>query len=477
MSVRAPSEIYPVLIFHVDVNSAFLSWSALKELQKNPEGVDLRTIPSAVAGDIETRHGIITAKSIPAKKYGIETAEPVASALRKCPNLVLVKSDFETYRKYSKALMAILKTYSDEVQQVSIDEAYLDMTWRWSDPDPLLPVRIAGEIREEVKKKLGFTVNVGISVNKLLAKTASDFAKPDQTHTLWPEEIPEKLWPMPIGALHGCGHATAGRLEGIGIRTVGDAARTDPAVLKSLLGEKTGTYILESANGLGSVHVSSERDEAKSYSNEITTASDIRAEDFENEAIPMIRRLSRKVSERLKRDQVYGKSVTVSVKTDHFKRRSRQVTLTDSSNDASVIEANAVMLARELLFGESGPFTRGEGIRLIGVGVSHLDRGEYRQLSLFDYFGPELSAEQERPQTSQQAAAPQPQQSRERAAAPQPQQPGERAAAPQPQQAEELAADQMPDEQESKDPRREKLDAMMARIRAKYGERSIRRGQ
>ena len=115
-------------IFHVDVNSAFLSWSALKRLEEDPGSVDLRTIPSAVGGDVKTRHGVITAKSIPAKKYGVQTGEPVVKALQKCPQLVLVPSDFETYRRYSHALMEILSQYTPLLQQMSIDEAFLDLT-------------------------------------------------------------------------------------------------------------------------------------------------------------------------------------------------------------------------------------------------------------------------------------------------------------------------------------------------------------
>lgn len=388
MSASIPSEIYPTLIFHVDVNSAFLSWSALKELALHPGGVDLRTIPSAVAGDVETRHGIITAKSIPAKKYGIKTAEPVASALRKCPNLVLVKSDFTVYKMYSRELMAILRTFSPVVEQVSIDEAYLDMTHLLSDPrmaeDPSFPLMIAGEIRKQVISDLGFTVNVGISANRLLAKTASDFEKPDQTHTLWPEEVPEKLWPLPIGELHGCGHATAARLNNIGILTVGDAAHTDESVLRALLGNKSSAYIINSARGIGSVHVDATRDEAKSYSNETTTPEDIGPENFDERAVPILLHLSEKVASRLARDRVFGQTITVTVKTDRFRRRSHQTTLDASTNEAAVISENAVRLARTLLFEEGGPFPRGEKIRLIGVGMSRLDDGKYRQLSLFD---------------------------------------------------------------------------------------------
>ena len=178
------------LIFHVDVNSAFLSWSAVKRLEEDPSSVDLRTIPSAVGGDVATRHGIITAKSIPAKQYGIQTGEPVVKALAKCPNLVLVPSDFTSYREYSRRFIAILKEHTDAVEQVSIDEAFLDLTELLPEDEDLrqFAPRMAAAIKDEIKEKLHFTVNVGISTNKLLAKTASDFSKPDKIHTLYPEE-------------------------------------------------------------------------------------------------------------------------------------------------------------------------------------------------------------------------------------------------------------------------------------------------
>ena len=190
-------------IFHVDVNSAFLSWSALKQLEEEPGSVDLRTIPSAVGGDVKTRHGVITAKSIPAKKYGIQTVEPVVKALQKCPHLVLVRSDFETYRRYSHALMDLLAQYTPLLQQMSIDEAFLDLTEKIGPDNREGALALAQEIRDRVREELGFTVNVGISSNKLLAKMASDFQKPDRTHTLYPEEVPAKMWPLPINSLFG----------------------------------------------------------------------------------------------------------------------------------------------------------------------------------------------------------------------------------------------------------------------------------
>lgn len=394
---------YKNIIFHIDVNSAFLSWSAVKKLKEEPGSVDLRTIPSAVGGDVKSRHGIITAKSIPAKKYGIVTGEPVVKALQKCPKLVLVKSDFKTYREYSHAFISIISKYSPIVEQVSIDEAYLDLSGMRNlfseseSSDFPFPTNIANLIKNEVRDTLGFTVNVGISCNKLLAKMASDFTKPDKIHTLFPEEIKEKMWPLPIGDLYGCGKQTAQRLISMGIRTIGDAANTDPLVLVSILGDNAGSYIYSSANGHGSANVSGHYEDAKSYSNETTLSSDLTADSYDKEMLPVLKALSLSVSKRLKKDRVFGRTVTVSVKTGSFKRHSAQMQLDNSTDDEKKICLNAKALADKLLLGDNGLFVKGEVVRLVGVGVSKLDDGSYRQLNLFDdMINPAFSVKSER---------------------------------------------------------------------------------
>lgn len=394
---------YKNIIFHIDVNSAFLSWSAVKKLKEEPGSVDLRTIPSAVGGDVKSRHGIITAKSIPAKKYGIVTGEPVVKALQKCPKLVLVKSDFKTYREYSHAFISIISKYSPIVEQVSIDEAYLDLSGMRNlfseseSSDFPFPTNIANLIKNEVRDTLGFTVNVGISCNKLLAKMASDFTKPDKVHTLFPEEIKEKMWPLPIGDLYGCGKQTAQRLISMGIRTIGDAANTDPLVLVSILGDNAGSYIYSSANGHGSANVSGHYEDAKSYSNEITLSSDLTADSYDKEMLPVLKALSLSVSKRLKKDRVFGRTVTVSVKTGSFKRHSAQMQLDNSTDDEKKICLSAKVLADKLLLGDDGLFIKGEVVRLVGVGVSKLDDGSYRQLNLFDdMINPAFSVKSER---------------------------------------------------------------------------------
>ena len=379
------------IIFHIDVNSAFLSWSAVKRLSEDPNAPDLRLIPSAVGGDVKTRHGVITAKSIPAKKFGVKTGEPVMRALEKCPELVLIPSDFTTYRKYSNAFMKILKKYCPAVEKASIDEAYLDMTGlegrfrKEIDAGGTFPRCAAEVIKNEIRDTLGFTVNVGISSNKLLAKMASDFTKPDKIHTLYPEEVPEKLWPLPIGELYGCGPKTAERLTGLGLKTIGDAAKADPDLLISILGDKAGSYIHRAANGLSRSEGAITREKAKSYSNETTTPEDITLENFDAACVPTIKKLSGRVAERLQRDRVRGSTVFISVKTALFRRHSRQMRIDNPTNDAGRITESALLLASELLMPPSGLFAHGEAIRLIGVGVTTLTESTFDQLDLFSW--------------------------------------------------------------------------------------------
>ncbi len=400
-------------IFHIDVNSAFLSWSAVKRLKDDPTSQDLREIPSVVGGNQATRHGIVTAKSVPAKKFHIETGEPVAKALQKCPSLVLVSSDFSTYREYSRAFIAILYRYTDVVQQASIDEAYMDVTGLYDQYKTMVteelpyPLCLAENIKNTIYRELGFTVNVGISNNKLLAKMASDFEKPDKIHTLFPEEVPSKMWPLPIRDLYGCGKRTAERLNRLGIKTIGDAAKMPLEVLQSHLGNKGGEYIHRSANGIGSDVLATEEREAKSYSNETTTPYDITRDNYGTEMPQKLQYLSEKVAGRMKRDTCYAGTISVIVKTSDFKKHSMQTKLSKSTNDEKVIFETATELMSALVFGESkmsgrperggeGLFSEpGMGIRLVGVRASGLDDGSYRQMTLFEVEENEKNREKE----------------------------------------------------------------------------------
>ena len=448
-------------IFHVDVNSAFLSWSAVKKLKEDPGATDLRTIPSAVGGDVKTRHGIITAKSIPAGKMGVKTGEPVGKALAKCPDLVLVPSDFETYRACSRAFIAILKKYAPVIEQVSIDEAYLDMTGtedRFRDlvlsGDPF-PICAARRIKDEIRNTLGFTVNVGISSNKLLAKMASDFEKPDRIHTLYPEEVPAKMWPLPIRDLHGCGSATAKRLYSLGILTIGDAAAFDEALLQSFLGESAGHYIHRSANGISTSPVRGTRDKAKSYSNERTLSEDITEENYGERMPEILRYLSDKVAGRMQRDHVRAGTIGVIVKTGTFRRHTRQEGLERALNRADLIEQTAARLMEDLALGEEGLFAQGETIRLVGVSGSGLDDSPYEQLSLFDL----LAAPEEAP--AEASAGEKTEEPREKA----PLDPGE-----------ETGTLEAPASEKKRDEKKRRLDAMLDQVRGRYGDRALRKG-
>ena len=367
------------VVFHADVNSAFLSWSAVHALKENPDSVDLRTIPSAVGGDVSTRHGIITAKSIPAKKYGIVTAMPVMRALELCPSLVLVQSDYQMYREYSQAFIKILKSHAKVVEQVSIDEAFMDMTGLEDDPRV-----IARQIADEVKTRLGFTINVGISCNKLLAKMASDFEKPDKVHTLFPNEIAEKMWPRPIGDLFGCGSKTAEKLIRVGIRTIGEASHTDPHFLRGLLGDAAGTYIYQAANGKSDSPVSDEARDVKSVSNEYTTTEDITEKNWKTDGLKMLDYLTTKVSGRLAKQGLYAETIGVSVKTDDFKRHSIQTKCPDPVQSKEEIYPFARRLFEEILCGKDGMFQEGKSVRLIAVVASSLSDGSYKQMTLLE---------------------------------------------------------------------------------------------
>ena len=249
------------IIFHIDVNSAFLSWSALQLLKENPNSVDIRTIPSIIGGNQETRHGIVLAKSISAKKlYQIQTAEPVASAMKKCPILTIVPPDHQLYSRCSKQFINFLKTLTPDIEQVSIDECFLDFTGiahRFSSPEDG-----AAYIRNYIYNHFGFTVNIGISTNKLLAKMASDFEKPNKTHTLYPYEIQQKMWPLPVSSLYMCGKSSVEELRKLEILTIGDLARANPDIICLHL-KSHGRLLWEYANGMDNSTVEAIPESAK----------------------------------------------------------------------------------------------------------------------------------------------------------------------------------------------------------------------
>lgn len=358
----------PKVYFHVDVNSAFLSWSALKLLRQGGT-VDLRTIPAAVGGDEEKRHGVVLAKSLPAKRYGIQTGESLFSARIKCPDLTVTPPDFDWYVQNSKALIRLLGDYTPDIEQYSIDEAFLDMTGTEALFGP--PLQAAHTIRRRIRRELGFTVNIGVAPNRLLAKMASDFEKPDKVHTLWPEEVPAKLWPLPVRALFGVGPSAAQKLERMGLRTVGQLANASPAVLTAAFGA-AGDTMWNYANGRESRPVTKHNVKDNSYGNSVTTPQDI-ARPADADATLLA--LCDSVGMRLRADGKTARVIAVQLVDNAFRRTSHQATLPNPTNSTDLIYRTARELMRQMW--PKRP------VRLVGVTAEKTGTDCFEQLDLF----------------------------------------------------------------------------------------------
>ena len=358
------------IIFHIDVNSAYLSWTAVEQL-KNGSAVDLREIPAIIGGDQKSRHGVVLAKSPAAKQYGIRTGEPVANAFRKCPDLVMYPPDHKMYREKSRLLMEYLRTFTKEIEQVSVDECYMDFTsiaGRYHSP-----VDGALEIKDGIKERFGFTVNIGISTNKLLAKMASDFRKPDRIHTLFPEEIQVKMWPLPIGELYMAGRSSVETLKKLEINTIGDLAQADPELIALHL-KSHGKMLWEFANGRGRDVVQAEPEEAKGIGNSTTLRADAETEE---EVYAVFGELAQSVGRRLKKAGKKAGMVSMEIKYHDFRTISHQMQLEKPSNDPDLLKDTAYSLFLEVWSGEP--------VRLLGIRTSKLaDESEPEQLSIFD---------------------------------------------------------------------------------------------
>lgn len=354
---------------HIDVNNAFLSWTAVDRLKKGGS-VDLRTIPSIIGGDESKRHGIVVAKSNIAKKFGIQTAEPIYMARRKCPSIVIVEANHDLYKKYSDNLYELFLQYTDKVERFSIDECFLDLTGYLKPGEDLIKVGI--DIKERVKKEFGFTVNVGASDDKILAKMASDFEKPDKIHTLFKYEIEEKLWKLPVSEMFMVGKKSIPKLNKMGIKTIGDLARTDKTILIKNFG-KYGYMIWKYANGESREEVNYLSEKPKCIGNSVTLPYDVG--DIE-ELEKIVTQLVQKVSYRLRKENMYANVVNVQLKKNNFKSVSHQKKLSTRTDTTREILDAAKELLKELYDGEL--------IRLVGVRVDGLVEKKELQLSIFD---------------------------------------------------------------------------------------------
>lgn len=359
------------IIFHIDVNSAYLSWSAVNKLKNEPESPDLRTICSIIGGNIENRHGIVLAKSIPAKKYNIKTAETIVSALKKCPFLVIEPPNHTMYEEYSQRLMSLLREYTPDIEKLSIDECFLDFTpisHNYSSP-----TEAAAVIKNRIYDELGFTVNIGISSNKILAKMASDFEKPNLVHTLFPNEIQDKMWPLPINELYMAGNSSVETLRKLGINTIGELANTPPDIV-SLHLKSHGRLLWEYANGIDDTKLISEHVDLKGIGNSTTLSRDI---EEASEAKHVLLGLSETVAKRLRASNQLAKMESVEIKYNDFVRVSHQMQLLTPVNTTDQIYKNACLLFDQLWSGKP--------VRLLGIRTSKLTKeDEPVQLSLFD---------------------------------------------------------------------------------------------
>ncbi len=363
------------IIFHVDANSAFLSWSAAYRVKVLGEAEDLRDVPSVVAGDKESRHSIILAKSGPAKKYGIQTEEPLFQALEKCPDLRIVEPDYPLYVECSRHFVAMLKQFSPTVQQYSIDEAWVDMTGTerlWG-----TPLIAADKMRQKINEELGFTVNIGISSNKLLAKMAGDFEKPNKIHTLFPWEVEQKFHPLPVRDLFLVGAATERKLKMLGIYTIGELAKADVNILKKRMG-KHGETIWHFANGRNADAVTPEPAEAKGYGNSVTTAQDVLTREQGHQVLLS---LCETVASRMRKDGKCGSCISVHLRTNAFQHFSHQTMLTGATNMTSEIFEAACRVFDEAWDAETP-------LRQLGVQMTRLSGELYQQYDLFSGMSP-----------------------------------------------------------------------------------------
>lgn len=357
-------------ILHIDVNNAFLSWTAI-EMLKSGEKIDIRDIPSIIGGDEERRAGIVLAKSMSAKKYGIKTAETIYSAKKKCQNLkVYAPSEYRVYKEYSNKLYNMLLEYTDKIERFSIDECFMDMT-EYLMKDTL--INKAYEISSRVKKELGFTVNIGVAHNKLLAKMASDFEKPDKVHTLFENEIESKMWNLPVSELFMLGKKTVPKLNTMKIYTIGDLAKSNKEEIIKKFG-KHGLQMWEYANGIDNSEVIYIREKPKSIGNSITFPYDIREKDKLEE---ILFALTEQVTYRLRKQKLLANVVNVQLRNKDFKDISHQKKLESAISNTKEIYNSAKQLLDEM-------FIKGMAIRLIGMRVDNLVEKDKIQLSIFD---------------------------------------------------------------------------------------------
>ena len=357
------------VIMHIDVNNAFLSWTALYLLQ-NGSKYDIRNSYAVIGGDEKSRTGIVLAKSTPAKKLGIKTGDTLYQARQKCKVLRTYPPNFKFYQEMSQKLFELISRYTPDIEVASVDECYVDYTKiRKMQGEPL---EFAKKIQKEIYHELGFTVNIGIANNKLCAKMASDFTKPYKIHTLYEEEVKEKMWPLDVGDLFGVGRKSVPKLNKLNIFTIKDLATTKPEILYPFFKNQSQAMI-NWANGIDNSIVISTPPEPKGIGNEITLETDV---DDILQLNQHLLYLSEKVGARIRKQNKYANVIAVVLKDNTFKRYSHQKKLETATDDSTEIYNNAKKILKEIY--------NDEKIRLIGLRLDNLTDKKIKQVSIFD---------------------------------------------------------------------------------------------
>ena len=357
------------IIMHIDVNNAFLSWSAI-DLLIHGHPYDIRYSEAIIAGDEKSRHGIVLAKSMVAKSRGVKTAETINEARRKCRNLEIYPPNFKFYKYMSNKMFELISNYTNDLEILSIDECFIDYTNirnLYGDP-----IDFAYKLKKEIKKTLGFTVNIGIANNKLCAKMASDFLKPDRVHTLYDYEVISKMYPLPIGDLYGIGKKTSIKLKSLNINTIGDLANFDINILYKYF--KNQAYkMINSAKGIDDSIIVSKRKEAVSISKSITLPNNlINISDINK----VLYKLVVSICEILKKQNKYALVIGVQLKDKNFYTYSHQKKLINASNDIDELYNITKIILKEMI--------KEEPIRLVGVSINKIVSNIHYQINMFE---------------------------------------------------------------------------------------------
>lgn len=356
------------IIMHIDVNNAFLSWTAVDLLKKGHN--DIRNEYAVIGGDESKRRGIVLAKSTPAKKRGVKTAETLYTARKKCPYLNVYPPNRELYDKMSQSLFKLLRKYTSDIEIVSVDECFLDygkVKNIYGDE-----LEFARKLKDKIYNTFGFTVNIGIANNKLCAKMASDFSKPNKIHTLYEYEVKTKMWPLPIDDLYGIGKKSSEKLKNLKINTIEDLAKVDKKLLYPYFKNQT-EYIINIANGVDKSPVISEISDPKCISSTYTLMYDY--VDI-NEINKELRRISNNLGIDLRSQNKYTGTIAIIIKDMYFKTTTHQEKLKNSTNSSDIIFEISKKLFKE--HWDETP------VRLIGIRLDSLTTNNDYQISLFE---------------------------------------------------------------------------------------------